>query len=249
MNNKVALVTGASRGIGAATAQHLAKCDYNVVINYKHNHQAAEQMVKHIVDNGGNATAIQANVAIESEVIDLFRQIDQIYGRIDALVNNAGILQIQSPVVQMNAQRINHILTTNVTSQFICCIEAVKRMSSAHGGQGGAIVNVSSAASRLGAPHEYVDYAASKAAVDTLTIGLAKEVANQGIRVNCVRPGLIYTDIHRDGGEANRVDRKGPMVPMQRGGQPHEIAAAIAWLLSDEASYATGTFIDLAGGI
>lgn len=249
MNNKTALITGASRGIGAATALHLAKNHYNVVINYKHNHHAAEQVAKQIIDHGGNATAIQANVAIESEVIDLFSQIDQTYGHLNALVNNAGILQTQSPVVQMNAERINHILTTNVTSQFICCIEAIKRMSTTHGGQGGSIVNVSSAASRLGAPNEYVDYAASKAAVDTLTIGLAKEVANQGIRVNCVRPGLIYTDIHRDGGEANRVDRKGPMVPMQRGGQPHEIAAAIAWLLSDEASYATGTFIDLAGGI
>ncbi|WP_308537429.1 SDR family oxidoreductase [uncultured Serratia sp.] len=235
---KVALVTGASRGIGRATALLLARQGYAVGVNYLRDESAARQVVAEIEAQGGKALALQADVADEAQVMAMF----------SALVNNAGILFRQANIEQLTAERINKVLGTNVTGYFLCCREAVKRMARRHGGQGGAIVNVSSAASRLGAPGEYVDYAASKGAVDSLTIGLSLEVAAQGIRVNGVRPGLIYTEIHASGGEPGRVDRVKSSLPMQRGGQPQEVAEAIAWLLSDAASYVTGTFIEAAGG-
>ncbi len=246
--NKIALITGASRGIGAATAKRLASDGYDVCINYLQNRKAAEQVLSVVQACGVRAILVRADVSDENEVIRLFKTMDTELGVLDALVNNVGILFPQSSVEQMTAARINRTLITNITSQFLCCREAIKRMARKNGGNGGAIVNVSSAAARLGSAGEYVDYAASKAAIDTLTKGLSMEVATEDIRVNGVRPGFIYTDIHADGGEPGRVDRMRPMIPMQRGGNPEEIAAAIVWLLSDEASYATGSCIDLAGG-
>jgi len=245
---KVIVITGASRGIGAATARLAAARGYAVCVNYLKNRAAADAVVADIEATGGRAIAVAADVAAEAAVVDLFNTVDAKLGTITALVNNAGILETQMRVDEMDAARLARVLTANVTSCFLCAREAVRRMSTRHGGSGGAIVNVSSAASRLGSAGEYVDYAASKGAVDTLTIGLAREVATEGIRVNAVRPGFIYTDIHASGGEPGRVDRVKVSVPMQRGGQPEEVAHAILWLLSDEASYATGTFIDLAGG-
>lgn len=245
---KVILITGASRGIGAATARLAAARGYAVCVNYLENRAAADAVVADIAARGGRAIAVAADVRAENEVVGLFQTVDRELGTLSALVNNAGILETQMRVDEMDAARLNRVLAANVTSCFLCAREAVRRMSSRHGGSGGAIVNVSSAASRLGSAGEYVDYAASKGAVDTLTIGLAREVATEGIRVNAVRPGFIYTDIHASGGEPARVDRVKEFVPMKRGGQPEEVAAAILWLLSDEASYATGTFIDLAGG-
>lgn len=244
----IALVTGGSRGIGKATALQLAQEGYRVAVNYHRNLDAANAVVEEIHAAGGQAFALCADIGDEQQVEAMFAEIDRLDEPLAALVNNAGILFTQSTLENLTAERINRVLTTNVTGYFLCCREAVKRMSHAHGGQGGAIVNVSSAASRLGAPGEYVDYAASKGAVDSLTIGLSLEVAAQGIRVNCVRPGLIYTDIHADGGEPGRVDRVSPLLPMRRGGQPEEVAQAIVWLLSDKASYVTGSFIELAGG-
>ena len=246
--NKVILITGASRGIGAATARLAAARGYAVCVNYLKNRAAADTVVADITAKGGRAIAVAADVSQEPEVLGLFETVDRELGTISALVNNAGILETQMRVDEMDAARLNRVLTANVTSCFLCAREAVRRMSSRHGGSGGAIVNVSSAASRIGSAGEYVDYAASKGAVDTLTIGLAREVATEGIRVNAVRPGFIYTDIHASGGEPGRVDRVKEYVPMKRGGQAQEVATAILWLLSDEASYATGTFIDLAGG-
>jgi NAD(P)-dependent dehydrogenase (short-subunit alcohol dehydrogenase family) len=242
-NNRIALVTGASRGIGAATAKLLAAQGYAVCINYQHNKTAADEVVQHINAYGGHALAYQADVSCESQVVDLFNFIDTQLGAITHLVNNVGILLPQSKLIDMDAQRINLILTTNVTSYFICCREALKRMQS-----GSAIVNVSSGAARSGSPNEYIDYAASKGAIDTLTKGLSLEVAAQGIRVNGVRPGFIHTDIHADGGEPGRIARLTPHIPMQRGGQPEEVAEAIVWLLSDAASYVSGTIIDIMGG-
>ena len=244
----VALVTGASRGIGRATAILLAEQGYAVGVNYLNNEAAAQDVVNQITANGGRAIALQADIAEETQVVTMFQRLTNELGPVTALVNNAGILFQQSTIENLTAERINHVLSTNVTGYFLCCREAVKIMSHRHGGKGGAIVNVSSAASRLGAPGEYVDYAASKGAVDTLTTGLALEVAACGIRVNCVRPGLIYTDIHASGGEPGRVDRVKTSLPMQRGGQPEEVAQAICWLLSDSASYVTGSFLELAGG-
>lgn len=244
----IALVTGASRGIGKATALLLAKAGYTVAVNYRHNIVAATAVVNAIAAQGGKALALRADVGDEAQVMAMFSALDREGEPLAALVNNAGILFQQSRVEDLTSARINQVLSTNVTGYFLCCREAVKRMSHRRGGQGGAIVNVSSAASRLGSPGEYVDYAASKGAVDSLTIGLSLEVAAEGIRVNGVRPGLIYTDIHASGGEPGRVDRVAASLPMQRGGQPEEVAEAIAWLLSDSASYVTGSFIDLAGG-
>ncbi|EMN3918103.1 SDR family oxidoreductase [Citrobacter telavivensis] len=244
----IALVTGGSRGIGRATALLLAQEGYTVAVNFHHNIRAATEVVNNIVAAGGNAFTLRADISDEAQVVAMFEAIDRENEPLAALVNNAGILFEQSTIENLSAERINRVLATNVTGYFLCCREAVKRMSHKHGGHGGAIVNVSSAASRLGAPGEYVDYAASKGAVDSLTTGLALEVAAQGIRVNGVRPGLIYTEIHASGGEPGRVDRVKSMLPMQRGGQPEEVAQAIAWLLSEKASYVTGSFLELAGG-
>lgn len=246
--NKVIIITGASRGIGAATALLAAARGYAVCVNYLHSREPAETIIQEIRSKGGRAIAVKADVSSEPEVVKLFHTVDSELGTVTALVNNVGILERQMRVEEMDAARLNRIFTTNITSSFLCAREAVKRMSTRRGGQGGAIVNVSSAASRLGSAGEYVDYAASKGAIDTLTIGLSHEVAAEGIRVNAVRPAFILTDIHASGGEADRVARLQPAIPMQRGGQPEEVAGAILWLLSGEASYATGTFIDLAGG-
>jgi NAD(P)-dependent dehydrogenase (short-subunit alcohol dehydrogenase family) len=248
MDKKIIVITGGSRGIGAATARLAAARGYAVCISYLHNRQAADDTVAAIRNAGGEAIAVAADVAQEEDVIRLFATVDSSFGAVDALVNNAGILERQMRVDEMNAARLSRILATNVIGSFMCAREAVRRMSTRHGGNGGAIVNLSSIASRLGAPAEYVDYAASKGAIDTLTIGLAKEVAAEGIRVNAVRPGVIYTDIHASGGEPGRVERVKDTVPMKRGGDASEVANAILWLLSDEASYTTGSFIDVTGG-
>jgi NAD(P)-dependent dehydrogenase (short-subunit alcohol dehydrogenase family) len=242
------VVTGGSRGIGAETARLAAQRGYAVCVNFRSNRAAAEAVVHGIESDGGKAIAVGADVSVEAEVLRLFETADTRLGRLTALVNNAGILEPQSRVDQMDAARLGRILATNVTGAFLCAREAVKRMSTARGGAGGAIVNVSSRAAQLGAPGEYVDYAASKAAIETMTIGLAREVAGEGIRVNGVRPGVIYSDIHASGGEPGRVDRLAPQLPMKRGGEAIEVARAILWLLSDEASYSTGTFIDVSGG-
>jgi NAD(P)-dependent dehydrogenase (short-subunit alcohol dehydrogenase family) len=244
----VIVITGASRGIGAATARLAAARGYSVCVNYRSNRTAADVVVRDVERAGQRAIAIQGDVAVEDDVVRLFASVDHQLGPVAALVNNAGILETQTRVEHIDASRITRVFATNVTGAFICAREAVKRMSTAHGGKGGAIVNVSSRAAVLGAPGEYVDYAASKAALDTLTIGLAREVAAEGIRVNGVRAGIIYTDIHASGGEPGRVDRLAPSLPMKRGGDSDEVARAILWLLSDEASYTTGSFIDVSGG-
>jgi NAD(P)-dependent dehydrogenase (short-subunit alcohol dehydrogenase family) len=245
---RVVLITGASRGIGAATATLAAERGYDVCVNYKSNASAAEAIVQAIVDRGGRAVAVQADVASESDVVRLFETCDAKLGSLSALVNNAGILETQARVESMDAARLQRIFAANVTGTFICAREAVNRMSTKRGGNGGAIVNLSSRAAVLGAANEYVDYAASKAAVDAMTIGLAQEVAQEGIRVNAIRPGVIYTDIHASGGEPGRVERVKASVPMRRGGTADECARAILWLLSDEASFTTGTFLDVSGG-
>jgi NAD(P)-dependent dehydrogenase (short-subunit alcohol dehydrogenase family) len=248
MANKVVLITGGSRGIGAATARLAAARGYDVCVNFRRNKEAAGAVVKEIEAGGAQAVAVAADVSVEADVIRLFEVCDAAFGRLDALVNNAGILEMQMRLEEMDAARISRVLATNVVGPFICAREAVKRMSTKYGGRGGAIVNVSSGASRLGSPGEYVDYAASKGALDTMTIGLSREVAEEGIRVNSVRAGHIYTELHASGGEPNRVERVKDQVPMKRGGSPDEIAMAILWLLSDEASYTTGSFLDVAGG-
>jgi NAD(P)-dependent dehydrogenase (short-subunit alcohol dehydrogenase family) len=245
---KVLLVTGGGRGIGAATSRLAAERGYAVCVNFRSNGAAAEAVAASITATRGAALAVGADVASEPDVIRLFETVDARLGPITALVNNAGILERQTRVEHIDAARIDRIFATNVRGAFLCAREAVRRMSTAHGGTGGAIVNVSSRAAQLGAPGEYVDYAASKAALDTLTIGLAREVAGEGIRVNAVRAGIIDTDIHADGGDPNRVDRLGPTLPMRRGGEAIEVARAILWLLSEDASYSTGTFIDVSGG-
>jgi len=241
--NKVVIVTGGGRGIGAATSLLLGKNGYAVCVNYRSRKEDAEQIVAKIKNNGGQAFSFAADVSIEAEVIKLFEMTEQKFGSITHLVNNAGILFTQSLLADISLERFNKVITTNVSSCFLCCREAIKRMNT-----GGAIVNVSSGAARTGAPNEYIDYAASKGAIDTLTKGLSLEVAKQGIRVNCVRPGLIYTEMHADGGEPDRVNRLSTNIPLQRGGTPLEVANSIAWLLSDEASFVTGTFIDVTGG-
>ena len=244
----VAIVTGGGRGIGAETAKLAAARGCAVCVNYLRNRDAADSVVRDIASAGGRAIAVQADVASEADVVRLFAAVDRELGPLTALVNNAGILERQSRVDGIDAARISRIFATNVTGAFVCAREAVKRMSTARGGGGGAIVNVSSRAAVLGAPGEYVDYAASKAALDTLTVGLAKEVAAEGIRVNGVRAGIIRTEIHASGGEPARPDRLGPTLPMQRAGDAIEVARAILWLLSDDASYTTGSIVDVSGG-
>lgn len=248
MAPQVVLITGGSRGIGAATALLAARQGYAVGVNYRRDEAAAASVVAQIVAAGGRAVALQADVSDEADVVAMFQRMDEALGPVTALVNNAGILETQMRVDTMDAARIGRILATNVTGTLLCCREAVRRMSTRHGGHGGAIVNVSSVAAKTGSPGEYVDYAASKGAMDTLTVGLAQEVAQEGIRVNAVRPGFIYTGMHADGGEPGRVERVKAFVPMRRGGQPDEVAQAILWLLSPQASYTTGTFVDVAGG-
>ncbi|HET8791150.1 MAG TPA: SDR family oxidoreductase [Modicisalibacter sp.] len=245
---KIMLITGGSRGIGAATARLAAQRGYAVCINYRSDRKAAEALLDAIRSDGGEAIAIAADVSREDDVKRLFTEIDEQLGPLMALVNNAGILERQMQVEQMSAERLERVMATNVIGPFLCAREAVLRMSTRHGGNGGAIVNVSSAASRLGSAGEYVDYAASKGALDTFTIGLAQEVAEQSIRVNAVRPAFIATEMHASGGEPGRIERVKHGVPMRRGGEPLEVANAILWLLSDEASYTTGAFIDIAGG-
>ncbi|HEY4542978.1 MAG TPA: SDR family oxidoreductase, partial [Noviherbaspirillum sp.] len=234
------LITGGSRGIGAATAQLLAANGYPICLSYLSNAVAAEEVAGAIRASGGEALAVQADVAQEIDVLRLFETMDRELGRLGGLVNNAGVLEPQMRLEDMNAERLNRVFAANITGTFLCAREAVKRMSTRHGGNGGAIVNVSSIAARLGAPNEYVDYAASKGAVDAMTIGLAREVADEGIRVNAVRPGLIYTEIHASGGEPGRVDRRKAGVPMKRGGDALEVARAILWLLSEKSSYTSG---------
>jgi NAD(P)-dependent dehydrogenase (short-subunit alcohol dehydrogenase family) len=248
MSDKVMIVTGGSRGIGAATAKLAATRGYAVCVNYLSNRTAADAVVEEITAAGGRAMAVKADVSQEADVVELFAIVDGRLGRLCALVNNAGILERQIRVDGIDGGRLQRILATNVIGPFLCCREAVRRMSVRHGGLGGAIVNVSSAAARLGSPGEYVDYAASKGAIDTLTLGLSREVAAEGIRVNGVRPGYIHTDIHASGGEPDRVERLRTSLPMQRGGQPIEVAQAIIWLLSTDAAYVTGAIIDAAGG-
>jgi NAD(P)-dependent dehydrogenase (short-subunit alcohol dehydrogenase family) len=248
MNEPIVLITGASRGIGAATARLAAARGYSVCVNYRTERAAAEAVVRDIESQGAKAIAVAADVAIEPEVERLFATCDRELGPLTALVNNAGIIETQMRVDAMDGGRLTRIFATNIVGPFLCAREAIRRMSIRHGGSGGVIVNVSSAAARVGSPGEYVDYAASKGAIDTMTIGLAQEVAQERIRVNAVRPGVIYTGIHAAGGEPDRVDRVKAFVPMRRGGNPEEVARAILWLLSEEASYTTGSFIDVSGG-
>ena len=244
---QVMLITGASRGIGAATAIAAAKKGYAVCVNYRSDSAAAAKVVEQIHQSGGTAVAVQADISNEAEVAHLFARTQATLGIPVAVVNNAGILQAGS-IETIDANRLQQVFALNVFGAFHCAREAVKCMSTRYGGSGGSIVNVSSVAAKLGSPGEYIDYAASKGAIDTMTIGLATEVAEQGIRVNAVRPGVIYTDIHASGGEPDRVDRVRHSVPMKRGGNPEEIASAVLWLASDEAAYCTGSFIDVSGG-
>jgi NAD(P)-dependent dehydrogenase (short-subunit alcohol dehydrogenase family) len=242
------LITGASRGIGAATAIGAAAQGWQVCINYRNRQAEAEALVDQINASGGRAASFAADVGQQDQIQALFQFVDSEFGRLDALVNNAGIIDRKATIEQMDQQRLERMFQINVLSSFLCAGEAVKRMARKYGGNGGAIVNVSSAASRLGSPGEFIDYAASKGAIDTLTIGLAKEVAAEGIRVNAVRPGLIDTDIHADTGDVERPLRLAPSVPMQRTGQPEEVASCILWLLSEQSSYVTGALLDVAGG-
>ena len=246
--SKVVLITGGSRGIGAATALLAAKQGYAVAVNYTANSLAADEVVRLIRADGGQAITVQGDVAREADVLAMFEKLDAKYGRLTALVNNAGVVDHTSRVDAMSASRLQRIFEVNVFGSFLCAREAVKRMSTRYGGSGGCIVNVSSAAARLGAPGQYVDYAAAKGAIDTFTIGLAKEVALENIRVNAVRPGLIETGIHASGGLPNRARDLAPQVPMQRAGTAHEVAEAIVWLLSDHSSYTTGALLDISGG-
>lgn len=247
--DNVLIVTGGSRGIGAATARLAAAGGYVLAIGYRHDKAAAGRVVRDIGEAGGKAAAFAVDVSREDEVVRFFEAVDRTLGTPAALVNNAGILEAQTRLDGIDGARLQRVFGVNVFGSFLCAREAVRRMSTRHGGTGGAIVNISSAAARLGSPNEYVDYAATKGAIDTFTIGLAREVAAEGIRVNAVRPGIVHTGIHASGGEPERAERRGPGLPMQRSGQPEEVARAIVWLLSDAASYTTGALLDVAGGI
>ncbi|KTS00694.1 sugar dehydrogenase [Methylobacterium radiotolerans] len=245
--NRVAIVTGGSRGIGRAVALLLAERGYTVCLSYVSDAAAAQDVVDAIAAQGGHALAVKGDVGDEADVIALFKAADGL-GRLAALVNNAGVVDVKSDVADMSVTRLQRMMTTNVVGSFLCAREAVRRMSTKRGGAGGAIVNLSSVAARLGGPGQFVDYAASKGAIDSLTVGLAREVAAEGIRVNAVAPGIIATEIHASGGEPDRVERLGPGVPMKRAGTAEEVAAPIVWLLSDEASYTTGAILDIGGG-
>lgn len=245
---KLVLITGASRGIGAATARLAAAEGYAVAVNYSANSLAADEVVRQIRATGGQAMAVKADVSNERQVMAMFESIDAKFGRLCALVNNAGIVDQTSRVDGITLARLQRMFEVNVFGSFLCAREAVKRMSTRYGGAGGVIVNVSSAASRLGSPGQYVDYASAKGAIDTFTIGLAKEVAAEGIRVNAVRPGIVDTDIHASGGLPHRVRDVAPQVPMQRAGTADEVAQSIVWLLGEGASYTTGALLDVAGG-
>lgn len=242
------LITGGSRGIGAATALLAAQRGYAVAVNYTANSLAADEVVRQIRASGGHAITVQADVSVEAQVMAMFEKIDAKLGRLTALVNNAGVVDVAARVDEMSVARLKRMFDINVVGSFVCAREAVQRMSTRHGGAGGSIVNVSSVAARLGGSGQYVDYAASKGAIDSLTVGLAKEVALQGIRVNAVRPGIIETDIHASGGQPERAREMAPLVPMQRAGTAREVAQAIVWLLSDDASYTTGSLLDVTGG-
>jgi NAD(P)-dependent dehydrogenase (short-subunit alcohol dehydrogenase family) len=244
----IILVTGGSRGIGAATVRLAAARGYVVAFTYLERAKTAQALATEIASSGGTALAIQADVSLEADVLRIFREVDTRLGTLTALVNNAGILERQMRLDQMDVGRWTRVLTTNVVGSFLCAREAVRRMSTRHGGSGGAIVNLSSIAAVIGGANEYIDYAASKGAIDSLTVGLAREIASERVRVNCVRPGPIHTEIHASGGEPGRIDRIKGAIPMQRGGDPEEVANTIMWLLSDEASYVTGAIVDVSGG-
>ena len=246
--NPIVLVTGGSRGIGAATALLAARQGYAVAVNYSSNSLAADEVVRQIRAAGGTAITVQADVAVETQVMAMFEQVDAKLGRLSALVNNAGVVDVAARVDAMDVARLRRMFDTNLLGTFVCTREAVKRMSTRYGGSGGAIVNVSSVAARLGGSGQYVDYAASKGAIDTFTVGLAREVAAEGIRANAVRPGIIDTDIHASGGQPDRAREMAPLVPMQRAGSAEEVAQAIVWLLTPQASYTTGAILDVAGG-
>lgn len=246
--DKVALITGGSRGIGAATALLAARRGYAVAVNYTSNSLAADEVVRQIRAAGGNAITVQGDVAQEADVLAMFAKVDAKLGRLNALVNNAGVVDRAARVDEMSVERLRRMFDINIIGSFLCAREAVRRMSTRHGGSGGSIVNLSSAAARLGGPGQYVDYAASKGAIDTFTLGLAKEVAAEGIRVNAVRPGIIETDIHASGGQPDRAKQLAPQVPVQRAGTAMEVAQAIVFLMTDDASYTTGALLDVAGG-
>ncbi|MER9654440.1 SDR family oxidoreductase [Mesorhizobium sp. M0152] len=245
---KVLLVTGGSRGIGAAICRLGSKAGYRVAVNYASNQTAAAALVGEIKAAGGEAFAVRGDVGVESDIVAMFGAVDRAYGRLDAFVNNAGIVDIKARVDEMDVSRLERMMRINVVGPFLCAREAVKRMSTRHGGSGGSIVNISSAAAMLGSPGEYVDYAASKGAIDTFTIGLAREVALEGIRVNAVRPGIIDTEIHASGGQPDRVERVRDMLPMKRAGTVDEVAGAVLYFLSDAASYTTGAILNVSGG-